>query len=140
MTFKIVKQYAFRKRQFGLVCTKMLPYFKCQHVANCIAICISVPSARKILKSIAWTLAEFRHNMIVQSSHESCFNVFLQLKEKGFREDADYSNAKTKYGVSKDYHISGLLKIIKRFIRPPQGIVIFIRKNSLRISTIITIY
>ena len=33
-------------------------------------------------KSIPWTLAEFRHNRIVQSPHENYFNVCRQHKEK----------------------------------------------------------
>ena len=31
--------------------------------------------------SVPWTLAEFRHNMIVQSPHENYFNVCRQHKE-----------------------------------------------------------
>ena len=34
------------------------------------------------LKSIPFTLAEFRHNRIVQSPHENYFNVCRQHKEK----------------------------------------------------------
>ena len=34
------------------------------------------------LKSVPWTLAEFRHNRIVQSPHENYFNVCRQLKDK----------------------------------------------------------
>ena len=46
------------------------------------------------------------------------------------REDADYSNATINqiWGVKRLDHISGLLKIIKRFIRLPQGIVISLFK------------
>ena len=34
------------------------------------------------LQSISWSLAEFRHNKIVQSPHENYFNVCRQHKEK----------------------------------------------------------
>ena len=34
------------------------------------------------LKSVPWTLAEFRHNRIVQSPHENYFNICRQHKEK----------------------------------------------------------
>ena len=35
-----------------------------------------------ILQSVSWSLAEFRHNKIVQSPHENYFNVCRQHKEK----------------------------------------------------------
>ena len=34
------------------------------------------------LKSVSWSLAELRHNKIVQSPHENYFNVCRQHKEK----------------------------------------------------------
>ena len=34
------------------------------------------------LQSVSWSLAEFRHNKIVQSPHENHFNVCRQHKEK----------------------------------------------------------
>ena len=34
------------------------------------------------LQSVSWSLAEFRHNKIVQSPHENYFNVCRQHKEK----------------------------------------------------------
>ena len=34
------------------------------------------------LQSVSWSLAEFRHNKIVQSPHENYFNICLQHKEK----------------------------------------------------------
>ena len=34
------------------------------------------------LQSLSWSLAEFRHNKIVQSPHENYFNVCRQHKEK----------------------------------------------------------
>ena len=34
------------------------------------------------LQSVSWSLAEFRHNKIVQSPHENYFNVCQQHKEK----------------------------------------------------------
>ena len=34
------------------------------------------------LQSVSWSLAEFRHNRIVQSPHENYFNVCRQHKEK----------------------------------------------------------
>ena len=39
-------------------------------------------SNRMALKSVLWTLAEFRDNRIVQSPNENYFNVCRQLKEK----------------------------------------------------------
>ena len=33
------------------------------------------------LQSVSWSLAEFRHNKIVQSPHENYFNVCRQHKE-----------------------------------------------------------
>ena len=35
-----------------------------------------------LLQSVSWSLAEFRHNKIVQSPHENYFNVCRQHKEK----------------------------------------------------------
>ena len=35
-----------------------------------------------ILQPVSWSLAEFRHNKIVQSPHENYFNVCRQHKEK----------------------------------------------------------
>ena len=34
------------------------------------------------VKSVPWTLAEFRHNRIMQSPHENYLNVCRQHKEK----------------------------------------------------------
>ena len=34
------------------------------------------------LQSVSWSLAEFRHNKIVQSPHENYFDVCRQHKEK----------------------------------------------------------
>ena len=34
------------------------------------------------LQSVSWSLAEFRHNKIVQSPHENYFNICRQHKEK----------------------------------------------------------
>ena len=34
------------------------------------------------LQPVSWSLAEFRHNKIVQSPHENYFNVCRQHKEK----------------------------------------------------------
>ena len=39
-------------------------------------------STRRKLQSVSWSLAEFRHNKIVQSPHENYFNVCRQHKEK----------------------------------------------------------
>ena len=36
----------------------------------------------RTLQSVSWSLAEFRHNKIVQSPHENYFNVCQQHKEK----------------------------------------------------------
>ena len=36
----------------------------------------------KELQSVSWSLAEFRHNKIVQSPHENYFNVCRRHKEK----------------------------------------------------------
>ena len=46
-----------------------------------------VPASFKLCKqstpqSVSWSLAEFRHNKIVQSPHENYFNVCRQHKEK----------------------------------------------------------
>ena len=38
--------------------------------------------SNSILQSVSWSLAEFRHNKIVQSPHENYFNVCRQHKEK----------------------------------------------------------
>ena len=35
-----------------------------------------------IVQSVSWSLAEFRHNKIVQLLHENCFNVCRQLQRK----------------------------------------------------------
>ena len=35
-----------------------------------------------VLQFVSWSLAEFRHNKIVQSPHENYFNVCRQPKEK----------------------------------------------------------
>ena len=35
-----------------------------------------------ILQSVSWSLAEFRHNKIVQLLRENCFNVCRQLQRK----------------------------------------------------------
>ena len=34
------------------------------------------------VQSVSWSLAEFRHNKIVQSPHENYFNVCRQRKER----------------------------------------------------------
>ena len=34
------------------------------------------------LQSVSWSLAEFRHNKIVQSPHENYFNICRQHREK----------------------------------------------------------
>ena len=34
------------------------------------------------IQSVSWSLAEFRHNKIVQSPHENYFNACRQHKEK----------------------------------------------------------
>ena len=39
-------------------------------------------SSTSDLQSVSWSLAEFRHNKIVQSPHENYFNVCRQHKEK----------------------------------------------------------
>ena len=36
----------------------------------------------RCLQSVSWSLAEFRHNKIVQSPHENYFNICRQHKEK----------------------------------------------------------
>ena len=36
----------------------------------------------KELQSVSWSLAEFRHNKIVQLLRENCFNVCRQLQRK----------------------------------------------------------
>ena len=36
----------------------------------------------QVLQSVSWSLAEFRHNKIVQSPDENYFNVCRQHKEK----------------------------------------------------------
>ena len=41
-----------------------------------------VREKRERLQSVSWSLAEFRHNKIVQSPHENYFNVCRQHKEK----------------------------------------------------------
>ena len=43
---------------------------------------ISVIFPRNLIQSVSWSLAEFRHNKIVQSPHENYFNVCRQHKEK----------------------------------------------------------
>ena len=43
---------------------------------------ISVATQNLHLQSVSWSLAEFRHNKIVQSPHENYFNVCRQHKEK----------------------------------------------------------
>ena len=40
------------------------------------------PPALVVLRSVSWSLAEFRHNKIVQSPHENYFNICRQHKEK----------------------------------------------------------
>ena len=83
------------------------------------------------LQSVSWSLAEFRHNRIVQSPHENYFNVCRQHKEKwDLVKMTSYSNwAIIGYGVYKGlYHISCLLQIIKPFICPPQGLLFLVVK------------
>ena len=41
-----------------------------------------IENKRFELQSVSWSLAEFRHNKIVQSPHENYFNVCRQHKEK----------------------------------------------------------
>ena len=89
-------------------------------------------------KSIPWTLAEFRHNRIVQSPHENYFNVCWQHKEKrGLMETTIYVSSGRNHanilmiklhnqmqGVNKTKSYFWLLEIIKRFMHPPQRTVI----------------
>ena len=42
----------------------------------------TLPTSMRELQSVSWSLAEFCHNKIVQSSHENYFNVCRQHKEK----------------------------------------------------------
>ena len=42
----------------------------------------SLPLYHYGLQSVSWSLAEFRHNKIVQSPHENYFNICRQHKEK----------------------------------------------------------
>ena len=51
------------------------------------------------IKSVPWTLAEFRHNRMVQSPHENYFNVCRQHKKVGSHEDDNNSNFTVKYGL-----------------------------------------
>ena len=39
-------------------------------------------SVGRHIQSVSWSLAEFRHNKIVQSPHQNYFNVSRQHKEK----------------------------------------------------------
>ena len=50
-----------------------------------------------LLKSFQWTLAEFRHNRIVQSPHDNYFNVCQKHKKVRSCGDDDYSNSTIKY-------------------------------------------
>ena len=52
--------------------------FKCLSVMICEQFVVSIVE----LQSVSWSLAEFRHNKIVQSPHENYFNVCRQHKEK----------------------------------------------------------
>ena len=44
--------------------------------------CVLSDNSKMYLQSVSWSLAEFRHNKIVQSPHENYFNVCRQHKEK----------------------------------------------------------
>ena len=43
---------------------------------------IRLEMSELLLQSVSWSLAEFRHNKIVQSPHENYFKVCRQHKEK----------------------------------------------------------
>ena len=43
---------------------------------------VSTVQKSNYVQSVSWSLAEFRHNKIVQSPHENYFNVCRQHKEK----------------------------------------------------------
>ena len=60
------------------------------------------------IKSVPWTLAEFRPNRIVQSPREH-FNV-MSATQRVVRscEDDDYSNSTNKYGLLKTDRVSCL--------------------------------
>ena len=69
-------------------------------------------------------------NRFVRSPHESYLNVFRQYKVKcGPMKMPIFKHDNQIWGVKRPNHISGLLQIIKRvkrFICPPQGIVVSI--------------
>ena len=44
--------------------------------------CLSVKENFAVLQSVSWSLAEFRHNKIVQLPRENCLNVCRQLQRK----------------------------------------------------------
>ena len=65
-------------RGFALYCSPG-PGFILDDLPRGPGFCISI---KLHLQSVSWSLAEFRHNKIVQSPHENYFNVCRQHKEK----------------------------------------------------------
>ena len=54
----------------------------------------------QIVQSVSWSLAEFRHNKIVQSPHENYFTMSTTQRKVRSREDDNYSNwVIINYGV-----------------------------------------
>ena len=49
------------------------------------------------LKSIRWTLAEFRHNRIVRSPHENYFNICRQHKKWGLMKTRIYVSSRRNH-------------------------------------------
>ena len=65
-------------RGFALYCSPG-PEFILDDLPRGLGFCISI---KLHLQSVSWSLAEFRHNKIVQSPHENYFNICRQHKEK----------------------------------------------------------
>ena len=70
----------------GKTLIKMTPpslsKFDIEDGVKLVAIVAMSDFTKDYLQSVSWSLAEFRHNKIVQSPHENYFNVCRQHKEK----------------------------------------------------------
>ena len=76
----------------------------------------------KGLQSVSWSLAEFRHNKIVQSPHD----MSTTQRKVRSREDDNYSNwVIINYGVYKGlYHIYFLLIANNKTIHSPTSRIV----------------
>ena len=69
-----IKKFHYKKKKFQ-------DYFPC-HRNICYHLDVPLKAYFVNLQSVSWSLAEFRHNRIVQLPRENCFNVCRQLQRK----------------------------------------------------------